>query len=151
MSTTLKTAVGNVDILLAEDNQTDVFFVREALKRCRFSVRLGVVYNGEEALSYLRHQGQFTYRPDPDLVLLDLNLPRKNGWEVLTEIKRDLKLSTTPVLILTSSMNEEDSRRAFRMNADFYMVKPQNMFQFPILVKSLERFLMGHLHWPDRR
>jgi CheY-like chemotaxis protein len=150
MGTVLKTAVGSVDILLAEDNQTDVFFIKEALKRCRFSVRLGVVHNGEEALSYLRHQGQFSYRPDPDLVLLDLNLPKKDGWEVLTEVKRDLKLNPIPVLILTSSMSEEDSRRAFRLNADFYMVKPLNMMQFPILVKSLERFLMGHLHWPGR-
>ncbi len=143
----LKTTDRAVDILLAEDNPTDVFFIKEALKRCRFSVRLGVVRNGEEALTYLRHQGSFAERPHPDLVMLDLNLPRKNGWEVLTEIKQDYELNPIPVLIITTYNNAADAHRAYRLNADFYMVKPLNMAQFPILTKSIERFLGGTLHW----
>jgi len=150
VNTILKNAAGTVDVLLAEDNLTDVFFIKEALKRCRFSIRLGVVHNGEEALSYLRHQGTFAYRPDPDIVLLDLNLPKKDGWQVLAEIKGDPQLNPTPVLVITGSMNESDAKRAYRLNADFYLVKPLNMIQSPILIKSLERFLMGQLHWPDR-
>lgn len=150
MTTAIKTEVGVVDILLVDDNLTDVFFIREALKRCRFAVRLGVAHDGFEALSYLRKDGHFSVVPDPDLVILDLNLPRKNGWEVLTEMKKDLELNPIPVLILTTSNSEADSRRAYRLNADFYMVKPLNMAEFSILTRSLERFLTGQLHWPSR-
>jgi chemotaxis family two-component system response regulator Rcp1 len=150
MTTALKTEVGTVDILLVDDNLTDVFFIREALKRCRFSVRLGLAHDGQEALSYLHKEGRFAAMPDPDLVLLDLNLPKKDGWEVLLEMKKDLELNPIPVLIITTSSNEADARRAYRLNADFYIVKPLNMTEFPMLVRSLERFLMGHLHWPDR-
>lgn len=150
MATALKTEVGAVDILLVDDNLTDVFFIREALKRCRFSVRLGVVHDGLEALAYIRKEGHFSIVPDPDLVLLDLNLPKKDGWDVLTEMKKDPELNPIPVLILTASKSEADSYRAYRSNADFYMVKPMNMVEFPMLKIALERLFMGHLRWPHR-
>ncbi len=130
-----------VNILLVEDNHTDIYFIRETLKRCRFSVRLGVAYNGEEALAYLRHQGSFLLSADPDLILLDLNLPKKNGWDVLTEMKKDPRLNGIPVIIITTPGNVEDARRAYQLNADSYIVKPPNMIQFPMLLMSIEKVL----------
>ncbi len=130
-----------VNMLLVEDNHTDIYFIREALKRCRFSIRLGIAYNGEEALAYLRHQGSFLLSVDPDIILLDLNLPKKNGWEVLTEMKKDPRLNGFPVIIITTPGSVEDARRAYQLNADSYIVKPPNMIQFPMLVMSIEKVL----------
>lgn len=150
MNTNLKTADKTVDVLLAEDNPTDVFFIKEALKRCRFSIRLGVVRNGEEALAYLRHQWPYAEHPHPDLVILDLNLPRITGWEVLKEIKKDFELNPIPVVVITTFNKAADARKAYWLNADYYLVKPLNLNQFPLLTKTIERFLEGPSHWLDQ-
>jgi chemotaxis family two-component system response regulator Rcp1 len=143
MAATAETLVKTVEILLVEDNQTDVYFIREALKRSKYSIRLEVVYDGEKALAYLRHQGPFLQSTSPELVLLDLNLPKMNGWEVLTEIKRDPLLSRTPVLVVTTSGTVTDAIRARQLRADFYIVKPLNMIEFPMLIKAVDRILNG--------
>ncbi len=148
MTTMTQTAGKAVEILMAEDNRTDVILMKEVLKRCRIPVRLGVAYDGEHALAYLRHQGNYTDAPDPDLVLLDLNLPKISGWEVLMEIKSDFQLNRIPVMIVTGTHNDKDARRAYLLNADSYLVKPLNLIQFPMLVKSIERLFLDQPHWP---
>jgi chemotaxis family two-component system response regulator Rcp1 len=141
MTATAENPTKSVEVLLVEDNHTDVYFIREALKQSKYSVRLGVVFDGVRALAYLRHQGHFANTANPDLILLDLNMPSMDGWEVLTEIKRDPHLQQIPVLVVTTSGNEEDKMRARELRAGSYIVKPMNMIQFPALVNAVERFL----------
>lgn len=129
----------HVEILLVEDNPTDVFFIRGVLKQSKHSVHLSVVYNGAKALAYLQHEGHYIGEPDPDLVLLDLNLPNINGWDVLGNMKQDPHLSHIPVLVVTASENEKDKWRSHALGAEEYLVKPMNMFEFPRLVRSVDR------------
>ena len=131
----------NVEILMAEDNQTDVHLMKIVLEHSRLPVRLNAVHNGEQAIAYLHHEGPFSGAPDPDLILLDLTLPKMSGWDVLTEIKRDPALNHIPVLIVTGSRNEKDVRQAYSMNVESYIVKPMNMLEFPILIKTIERII----------
>jgi two-component system, chemotaxis family, response regulator Rcp1 len=148
MSTLTKTAGKAVEILLAEDNRTDAILIKEVLKHCRLAVRLGLVDDGEQALAYLRHQGKFSDAPDPDLVLLDLMLPKLSGLEVLMEMKRDFLLNHIPVVMVTSSHNVTDAKQAYQMNAESYIVKPPHMFEFPILIKTIERIFADWAHQP---
>jgi chemotaxis family two-component system response regulator Rcp1 len=136
---------GPVEILLVEDNPGDVILVREMMKHSRFPVNLGVTRNGEEALAYLRRQEPFTRVPVPDLVLLDLNLPRKDGREVLEEVKGDPAFRPIPVLILTSSRNDSDIQQAYQADANFYLVKPMDPSEFPTLMKYLEDFWLKNI------
>lgn len=129
-----------IEILLVEDNPGDVILVKEMLKRSRFAVSVGVARNGEEALTYLRRKEPFSQAKDPDLVLLDLNLPRVGGQEVLTEIRREPALRGIPVLILTSSRNDSDIQKAYQSEANFYLVKPMDLSEFPALMEYLENF-----------
>lgn len=129
-----------IEILLVEDNPGDVRLVQESLKDLKLLNRLSVVHDGEEALAFLHRQGKYADTPCPDLVLLDLNLPKKDGREVLAEIKIDGKLRRIPVVILTSSSAEEDILKTYDLYANCYITKPVNLEQFAKLVRVNEEF-----------
>ncbi len=129
-----------VEVLLVEDNPGDVRLTREALKEGSIRSHLHVARDGVEALAFLRRQGEHAGAPRPDLVLLDLNLPRKDGREVLTEIKEDAALRQIPVVVLTSSQADEDIRRAYDLHANCYIAKPVDLDRFIHVVRSIEEF-----------
>lgn len=137
-----------VDLLLVEDNPGDVRLTREALRSGQIDVNLSVVHDGVEAIEFLRHQGQFAGAPTPDLILLDLNLPRKNGREVLSEIKTDPELKRIPVLIMTTSRAEQDVNRAYNLNANCYITKPMDLDEFLRIVKAIEDFWLKTVTLP---
>jgi len=129
-----------VEVLLVEDNPGDVRLTREALKEGKIRNNLHVARDGVEALAFLRREGEHADAPRPDVILLDLNLPRKDGREVLTEVKSDPALRQIPVVILTSSQAEEDICRAYDLHANCYISKPVDLDQFIRVVKSIEDF-----------
>lgn len=133
------------DILLIEDSLGDVRLIKEALHEIGGVHTLHVVNDGVEALAFLRRQGIFESAPRPDLILLDLNLPKKNGREVLSEIKSDDGLKEIPVVVLTISTAEEDIVTAYRLRANCYVIKPVNLEQFFQVVQSIERYWL----WRD--
>lgn len=129
-----------VEILLVEDNPGDVRLTREALKKGHLWSRLAVVRDGMEALDYLRRIAPFQGATMPDLILLDLNLPKKDGREVLAEIKGDETLRMIPVVVLTTSRAEEDILRSYKLHANCYITKPVDFGQFASVVQSIEDF-----------
>jgi chemotaxis family two-component system response regulator Rcp1 len=129
-----------IEILLVEDNPADVRMTVEALKDCRVSNNLSVVEDGEEALSFLRKSDGYAGTARPDLILLDLNLPKKDGHEVLAEIKGDPDLRKIPVVVLTTSENERDVQKAYDLNANCYITKPGGLEQFVSVMKSIQYF-----------
>jgi two-component system, chemotaxis family, response regulator Rcp1 len=129
-----------VEILLVEDNPGDVRLTREALREGKLHNNLRVVDDGVKALAYLRREGEYADAPRPDLILLDLNLPRMSGREVLEEIKADPKLASIPVVVLTSSQAEQDIVRAYELRANCYVTKPVDLDQFVSVVQSIEDF-----------
>ena len=129
-----------VQILLVEDNPGDVGLTLEALKEATVPNKLTVVKNGIEALSLLRRQGQYVGVARPDLILLDLNLPKKDGRKVLAEIKADNNLKRIPVVILTTSEDEKDVLESYNLHANCYIVKPLDLDRFITVVKSIEDF-----------
>jgi two-component system, chemotaxis family, response regulator Rcp1 len=137
-----------VELLLVEDNPGDVELTREALDEARVHNRLSVVGDGVEALAFLRRQGAHAAAPRPDLVLLDLNLPRKDGREVLAEIKRDPELRRIPVVVLTTSEAEKDVLGAYDLYASAYIVKPVDLDQFLSVVRSIEGFWLSVVTFP---
>jgi CheY-like chemotaxis protein len=139
-----------IDILLVEDNPGDVELVREALSEAKVCNELHVAPDGVEAMKFLRAQGNYAGTPCPDLILLDLNLPKKSGREVLEEIKTDPNLKLIPVVILTSSKEEEDICRSYQMHANCYVTKPVNFEQFMNVVKSIEDFWLTVVKLPCR-
>jgi chemotaxis family two-component system response regulator Rcp1 len=136
-------------ILLVEDNPGDVRLTIEALEENKFYVDLDVAKDGEEALGFLRQQGQYADARRPNLILLDLNLPRKDGREVLTEIKSDPDLQRIPVVILTTSQAEEDVLRTYNLHANCYVTKPVDLDQFIKVVKSIEEFWFTIVRLPS--
>jgi two-component system, chemotaxis family, response regulator Rcp1 len=133
-------SVKPIEILLVEDNPGDVDLAREALDGGKIHNVLHVAGNGEEAMAFLRRQGKYSKAPRPDLVLLDLNLPRMDGREVLAEIKTDEDLKRIPVVILTSSRDEVDILKSYNLHANCYITKPIDLNQFIKVVKSIEEF-----------
>ncbi len=129
-----------IQILLVEDNPGDVHLTRIALESGKMRINLSVVDDGVEAMAFLRRQAVYTNSPHPDLILLDLNLPKKDGREVLAEIKADNCLKRIPVVILTTSQAEEDIIRAYSLCANCYISKPVDFDQFIKIVKSIEDF-----------
>ncbi len=129
-----------VEILLIEDNPGDADLTREGLKSGKVKNNLNVVEDGEEALAYLRRQGKHALAPRPDLILLDLNLPRKDGRQVLAEIKSDPALRQIPVVVLTTSKAEQDIIKAYDLNANCFVSKPVLFDQFTQIVRSIEEF-----------
>lgn len=129
-----------IEILLIEDNPGDVELTKIALEDSKISVNLNVVEDGVEAIAFLRREGKYTQVPHPDIVLLDLNLPKKDGREVLAEIKADEKLKRIPVVVLTTSQAEEDVLRVYNLSANCYITKPVDFDQFVKIVQSIESF-----------
>ena len=129
-----------IEILLVEDNPGDVDLAREALETGKVRNTLNVVGDGEAALAFLRRQGLYADAPRPGLVLLDLNLPRKDGREVLSEIKTDPHLRRIPVVILTSSKAEEDILKTYDLHANCFITKPIDLHQFIKVVQAIEEF-----------
>ena len=129
-----------VEILLVEDNPGDVELTREALLDTKMHMRLSVVPDGVEALAFLRRERDYADAPRPDLILLDLNLPKKDGRGVLAEIKEDPSLRQIPVVVLTSSQAEQDIVRAYELHANCYVTKPVDLDQFVKIVRSIEQF-----------
>ncbi len=133
-------SVKPVEILLVEDNPGDVRLTIEGLKEGKVKNNLQVVEDGAEALAYLKRQGKYQDAVRPDLILLDLNLPRKDGREVLSEIKADEDLRHIPVVVLTSSKAEQDILKAYSLHANCYITKPVDLDQFIAVVESIEDF-----------
>lgn len=129
-----------IEILLVEDNPGDVDLTKAALEDCKVHNKLYVVGDGEEAIAFLRRTGKHAKAPRPDLVLLDLNLPKKNGQEVLAEIKADEDLKRIPVVVLTVSKSDEDILKSYNLHANCYVTKPIDLNQFIKVVKSIEDF-----------
>lgn len=129
-----------VEILLVEDDLGDRLLMQEVLKRSRFPIHLNTARDGEEAMSFLRREGNFSGVVEPDLILLDLNMPRKDGREVLKEIREDPRWGRIPVLILTTSRDEQDRVAAYQARANFFIVKPSDMDHLMQLVRYLEDF-----------
>ena len=144
------TIAGPVEILLVEDNPGDVRLTREALKSDRLWNTLQVVRDGVEAMAYLRREGEFRGAVRPDLILLDLNLPRKDGREVLAEIKADDDLKLIPVVVLTTSQAEEDVLKAYGSHANCYITKPVDLAKFMAVVKSIEHFWFAIVRLPPK-
>jgi len=140
--------VSPIDILLVEDSPADVRLTREALKEAKVLNTLYVVQDGVAALVFLRKQGQYASSPSPDLILLDLNLPKKDGREVLAEIKQDEKLKRIPVVVLTTSRAEEDVVRAYNLHANAYVTKPVDLTQFLEVVRRIEEFWLAVVTLP---
>jgi CheY-like chemotaxis protein len=137
-----------IDILLVEDNAGDARLAREAMRDSKIRNVLHHVTDGEEALAFLRRQGAYADAPRPDLVLLDLNLPRKDGREVLAELKADDDLKRIPVVILTVSSADEDILRAYELHANCYITKPIDLGQFLKVVRSIEDFWLSIVKLP---
>jgi CheY-like chemotaxis protein len=129
-----------IEILLVEDNAGDIRLTREALKEGKVHNNLHVVQDGVKALAFLRKEGQYTDVGRPDLILLDLNLPRLDGREVLAEIKQDENLKQIPVVILTTSESEEDILKSYGLHANCYIPKPLNLDRFVTIVQAIENF-----------
>lgn len=141
--------IGNpIEVLMFEDNPDDVILTQEALIETKMHINLNVVQDGVEGLKYLRRQGKYADALRPDLILLDLNLPKKDGREVLAEIKADDSLKLIPVVILTTSAAEEDIIKAYSLHANCYITKPVDLNQFIRVVKTIEDFWITIVRLP---
>ena len=138
-----------IDILLVEDNPGDVRLTREALRENKVCNNLHVAVDGVDALNFLRREGKYANAPRPDLILLDLNLPRKDGREVLAEIKTDPLLKRIPVVILTTSDAEQDILATYDLHANCYITKPVDLDCFIYVVKSIEGFWLSVVKLPS--
>jgi len=140
-----------VEILLVEDNPGDVRLTKEALKEGKVYNNLHWVKDGVEALEFLQRQGKHAKSPRPDIILLDLNLPKKDGREVLSMIKRDHELKQIPVVVLTTSKAEEDVLKSYELHANCYVTKPVDLEQFLHVVKSIDRFWLTVVTLPPAK
>ncbi|MBN1167201.1 MAG: response regulator [Methanospirillaceae archaeon] len=138
-----------IEILLVEDNPGDVRLTREGLKEAKMVNNLHVVMDGVEAMDFLYKRGKYTDAPRPDMILLDLNLPKKDGREVLAEIKADDDLKRIPVVVLTVSQAEEDIMKTYNLHANCYISKPVDFDQFLKVIHSIDNFWLGIVNLPD--
>lgn len=139
-----------VEVLLVEDSPGDVRLTREAFRDVDVSVRLHTAYDGVEAVAFLRQQGSHAHAPRPDLILLDLNLPRMDGREVLSFIKEDESLTTIPTVILTTSDADADIQRSYQLRANAYLIKPVQLDDFENLVRSISDFWLTKVKLPQQ-
>jgi chemotaxis family two-component system response regulator Rcp1 len=138
-----------IEVLLVEDSPGDVRLTREALKDTKVQISLQVVSDGSAAMSYLRREKNFAHAPRPDLILLDLNLPKKDGRAVLREIKESDSLKTIPVVILTTSASQADIDRSYELHANCYITKPVNLQGFVKVVQSIDNFWLSVVKLPS--
>ncbi|CAA7620012.1 Response regulator rcp1 [Candidatus Terasakiella magnetica] len=146
----LRSAPETFEILLVEDNPGDARLAQEALKEGRMTSRLKVVVDGVEAMAYLRREGPYAGSPRPHLILLDLNLPRKDGRQVLAELKVDEDLRRIPVVVLTTSQAEQDIMRSYDLHANCYITKPVDLDRFISVVRSIEEYWCSVVTLPPR-
>jgi CheY-like chemotaxis protein len=139
-----------IEVLLVEDDPGDVLMTREAFEDNKVRNRLTVVSDGEEALAYLRREGAYADAVRPDLILLDLNLPRRDGREVLADIKNDENLHQIPVVVLTTSQSEEDILRSYQLHANAYVTKPVDFDRFIAVVRQIDDFFLTVVKLPPR-
>lgn len=139
-----------IDVLLVEDDPGDVLMTREAFEENKVANRLAVVSDGESAMAYLRKEGPYADAPTPDLVLLDLNLPRMDGREVLAAMKGDQALQSIPVVVLTTSEAEEDVLRSYALHANAYVTKPVDFQRFIDVVRQIDDFFVQVVRLPSR-
>jgi CheY-like chemotaxis protein len=139
-----------IEVLLVEDDAGDVLMTQEAFQDARVANSLSVVSDGSEALQFLRREGEYANAPRPDLILLDLNLPRVDGREVLTAIKQDAALGSIPVVVLTTSEAEEDILRSYSLHANAYVTKPVDFDRFLEVVKRIDDFFVSVVKLPGR-
>jgi CheY-like chemotaxis protein len=137
-----------IEVLLVEDDPGDILLTREAFDLNKVHNRLNVVNDGEQAMAFLRREGAYADAPRPDLILLDLNLPRMSGTEVLREVKADAVLRTIPVVVLTTSEAEEDILRSYRLHANAYVTKPVDFEQFIRVVRQIDDFFVTVVKLP---
>lgn len=146
----LYTNNGMIEILMVEDNPADIRLTKEAFKDAKMLNNLHVVNNGEDAMAFLRRHGNYVNTPRPDLILLDLNLPKKDGREVLAEIKKDPDLKRIPVVILTTSDDEKDVLKAYNLHVNAYIKKPVDLEQFMRIVEAVEEFWLSVVKLPPK-
>ena len=139
-----------IEVLLVEDSAGDVRLTQEAFRDANRSVRLHVATDGVAAMAFLRNEGIYAQAPHPDFILLDLNLPKMDGREVLARIKEDASLKTIPTIILTTSEAEADIARSYELRANCYLSKPVQLDQFEILVKSINDFWLTKVKLPQK-
>ena len=139
-----------IQILLVEDSPSDVKLTFEALKQAKVANLVSHVEDGVQAMEFVRRQGQYSQSPRPDLILLDLNLPRKDGREVLKELKEDPSLRSIPVVVLTTSKAEQDVLRSYQLHANCYVTKPVNFERFLEVVQSIENFWLTVVALPAK-
>jgi two-component system, chemotaxis family, response regulator Rcp1 len=138
------------EILMVDDNPADIDLTSEVLAQGKNHFHVNAVNDGEEAISFLQRQGKYARAPLPDLVVLDLNLPRKNGCEVLASIKADPSLAKIPVVIFTTSQSNSDITRSYKLGANCYLKKPGNLPEFVAVVQSMAEFWLGFASLPQR-
>ncbi len=143
--------VREIDVLLVEDDPGDVLMTREAFEDYKVRNQLHVVNDGVEAMAFLRREGEYADAPVPDLVLLDLNMPRKDGREVLAEVKEDLALRLIPIVVLTTSAAERDLVKSYDLHANAYVVKPLDLDRFTEVVQAIENFWFTIVKLPQMR
>jgi CheY-like chemotaxis protein len=139
-----------IEVLLVEDDPGDVLMTQEAFEEHKVRNNLAVVNDGTDAIAYLRREGQYADAPRPDLVLLDLNLPRRDGREVLAEIKNDPNLCDIPVVVLTTSQADEDILRSYKLHANAYVTKPVDFERFIAVVRQIDEFFVSVVKLPPR-
>ena len=145
---TIGTDAAPIEVLLVEDSSGDVRLTREAFKDAKVHINLHVASDGAEAMSFLKHEGEHVNAPRPDLILLDLNLPKKDGREVLEEIKVSPTLGSIPVVILTTSASDADILRSYKLHANCYITKPVDLDGFLTVVKSIDSFWLSVVKLP---
>ncbi len=137
-----------IDVLLVDDDPGDTLMIREAFEHNKVKNELQCVADGVQAMQYLRREGEYENAPRPDLILLDLNLPRKDGREVLAEIKNDPQLATIPVVVLTTSHAEEDVLKSYQLHANAYVTKPVDFERFIEVVRQIDEFFVTVVKLP---
>src|SRR6202140_2076473 len=148
MMESIGTNAAAIEVLLVEDSPGDVRLTREAFKDAKVHINLHVASDGAEAMDFLNHNGKRSNAPRPDLILLDLNLPKKDGREVLEEIKESATLKSIPVVILTTSASDADILRSYRLHANCYITKPVGLEGFLEVVKSIDSFWLSVVKLP---